>query len=137
MRSRTPICDRNKRELAICNEALDTGSFGESLIKLKPSELDSLLDNFHLAITLFMDRLDCERAMNLKTVTLASELHIMNYWKLKKVINSFFLQRITGALTVRAFFAAGFRTPKNPSPNFFNGGSMPYGMILYHRQKVR
>ena len=60
MRSRTPICDRNKRELAICNEALDTGSFGESLIKLKPSELDSLLDNFHLAVTLFMDRLDCE-----------------------------------------------------------------------------
>ena len=60
MKSRTPICDRMDKELATCNEALNTGTFGKSLVKLKPSELDSLLDTFHLATTLFLDRLDCE-----------------------------------------------------------------------------
>ncbi len=60
MKSRTPTCDRNDEERKICTEALRTGTFEESLSKLKPSELDSLQKSFHLAVTSFLNKLDCE-----------------------------------------------------------------------------
>lgn len=78
MKSRTPNCDRRDREIKKCDEALRTGTFGESLSKLKPSELDSLQESLHFAVTSFLDRLDCEsdefRSRNARVGTAFNEL---------------------------------------------------------------
>lgn len=62
MKSLTPICDRLDKQRAICEEALRTGTFGESLSRLNLSELNDLRKSFHVAVTCFLDRLDCEGA---------------------------------------------------------------------------
>ncbi|NIA02052.1 MAG: hypothetical protein GWP15_01585, partial [Nitrospirae bacterium] len=78
MRSRTPICDRVDEEQKICAEVLRTGTFGKSLSKLKPSEINSLQESFHIAVTSFLDGLDCEsnefRSRNARVGTAFNEL---------------------------------------------------------------